>query len=161
MKHLRRKLLLLAWAVGGSAVAGGAGYVLCVNLTDGRTEKYRVADHPVVSFDAGYVTVTAKNFVANYATDEVADYTFTLDNGIMGDVSDDGAVTIEDITLTIDAYLSDDYSGINISHADFDGDGVVSMSDITDVIAVYLEAESKRRAAAGGLLPSQSLEYEP
>ena len=162
MKHLRRKLLLPVWAVGAwiGAMAGDVGYVLNINLTDGRTEKYRVADHPVVSFDAEYVTVTSKNFVANYVTGEVADYTFTTDNGIMGDVNDDGAVTIEDITITIDVYLSEDYSGINISHADFDFDGTISVSDITALIDTYLEAESKRRALAGDL-PVEPLEYEP
>lgn len=150
MNQQRKKFWLsvcvLATCIG--AFADDAGYVMQVNLTDGTTESYLVADHPTVKFDSRYVTVTCKGLVANYLTEEVSSYTFvSASEPLMGDVNGDGLVNLVDITDAIDAYLADDASRVNLRNADFDGDGAITVNDITDIIDTYLTLHGKKRPA--------------
>ena len=55
-----------------------------------------------------------------------------------GDVDDDGAVSISDVTALIDYLLSGDASAINIEAADCDQDGEVAISDVTTLIDYLL-----------------------
>ena len=54
--------------------------------------------------------------------------------GLTGDVNDDGAVDIQDVTYLIDYLLSSDSTQINGTNADMDGDGDITITDVTKLI---------------------------
>ena len=56
---------------------------------------------------------------------------------ILGDVDDDGAVNISDVTALID-YLLKGTSDVNLDAADIDHDGKISISDVTELINMLL-----------------------
>ena len=151
MKHLKKKLLLSLGVLVAStgALADNTGYVLHVNLTDGTSESYLVAHHPVVTFDQQFVTVSCKGLVANYLTAEVKNYTFSSaadwEETLTGDVNSDGIVNALDVREALRAYLTRDYSQIFFEKADFDRDGFINLSDLTNLIENYLTRGGKRR----------------
>lgn len=53
---------------------------------------------------------------------------------IRGDVDNDGAVNITDVTTLIDYLLTQDASSINIANADCDGNGIINVDDVTMMI---------------------------
>ena len=57
---------------------------------------------------------------------------------MMGDVNNDGDVTIADVTALIDYLLSGDESGINIAGADCNNSTDVSIADVTALIDYLL-----------------------
>ena len=61
--------------------------------------------------------------------------------GMKGDVTDDGLITIEDVTVLIDYLLTGDASTINADNSDVDGDGTITISDVTDLIDLLLGGE--------------------
>ncbi len=145
MKHIKRNLLLsvCAFTTTAMTMARDVSYLMQVALSDGTTESYLVADHPVVTFDQQFVTITCQGLVANYKTDEVLNYTFVPSQ--MGDANVDGVINLQDITDAIGAYISEDNSNISIQLVDFDGDGKLTVADITSLIELYLVKEGKRR----------------
>ena len=56
----------------------------------------------------------------------------------LGDVNDDGSVTISDVTALIDFLLSGDASGINQAAADCNQDNSITISDVTALIDFLL-----------------------
>lgn len=58
-----------------------------------------------------------------------------------GDVTGDGNITIEDVTVLIDYLLAGDESTINVGNSDVDGDGKISISDVTELIDLLLRGE--------------------
>ena len=64
--------------------------------------------------------------------------TFVVPSGLRGDVNDDGAVSISDVTTLIDALLSGDMNSINVGNADTNLDNGVSISDATTLIDFLL-----------------------
>ena len=64
---------------------------------------------------------------------------FTAKNdGLRGDVNDDGQVKINDVTALIDYLLSSDATGINVTAADCNQDGNVKINDVTALIDYLL-----------------------
>ena len=57
---------------------------------------------------------------------------------ILGDVDDDGEVTISDVTALIDYLLNSDATGINLQAADVDEDGAIAIADVTTLIDMLL-----------------------
>ena len=57
---------------------------------------------------------------------------------MMGDVNNDGSVSIADVTALIDYLLSQDATGINLDAADMDGNNDVSIADVTALIDYLL-----------------------
>ena len=55
-----------------------------------------------------------------------------------GDVNDDGAVNIADVTRLIDYLLSGDTSGINLYAADVNSDDNINIADVTNLIDILL-----------------------
>lgn len=78
MKLLKKQLLFSLFALGAwtGATAQDVGYVMRVTLTDGTVDSYLVADHPTVEFTQDKVTVQSASVRAEYAADDVKDYTF-------------------------------------------------------------------------------------
>ena len=67
--------------------------------------------------------------------DVTADYLPYLDNDIViGDVNDDGNVSIADVTALIDYLLNGNASVINADNADMNADDQISIADVTDLI---------------------------
>ena len=67
--------------------------------------------------------------------DVTADYLPYLDNDIViGDVNDDGNVSIADVTALIDYLLNGNASAINTDNADMNADDQISIADVTDLI---------------------------
>jgi hypothetical protein len=58
--------------------------------------------------------------------------------GMRGDVNDDQAVNISDVTALIDFLLSGDFDSINYDNADCNLDGTVNISDVTVLIDYLL-----------------------
>ena len=58
--------------------------------------------------------------------------------GLLGDVNDDGSVTIIDVTALIDYLLTGDASTINLGNADYNQDENVTISDVTALIDYLL-----------------------
>ncbi len=57
---------------------------------------------------------------------------------ILGDVDDDGEVTITDVTVLIDYLLGGDAAAIVLEAADVDEDGEVTITDVTTLIDILL-----------------------
>ncbi len=63
----------------------------------------------------------------------------TKQGGVMrGDVDDDGAVNISDVTALINYLLTDDAEGVNLANADCDLDENINISDVTALISYLL-----------------------
>ena len=60
--------------------------------------------------------------------------------GIMGDVNNDGVVNITDVTLLINAIMSESYSSINFTNSDLSGDGILNVTDITMLISKVMSS---------------------
>ena len=60
----------------------------------------------------------------------------------VGDVNDDGIVSIDDLTALIDYLLSGDDTGVNVLAADVDGDGRVVIDDLTALIDLLLQGST-------------------
>jgi hypothetical protein len=58
--------------------------------------------------------------------------------GLVGDVDDDGAISIGDVVALIDYLLYSNPSTINIDNADVDSDGTISVADATALIDYLL-----------------------
>ena len=61
----------------------------------------------------------------------------------VGDVNDDGVVSIADVTSLIDCLLSGQDNISDLSISDVDNDGIVSIKDITALIDYLLGSSSK------------------
>jgi len=61
-----------------------------------------------------------------------------VQNFIIGDVNNDGRVTIADVTDLINYLLSGDATAINLAAADVDGDGRCNIGDVTELINILL-----------------------
>ena len=53
---------------------------------------------------------------------------------VIGDVNGDGVMNITDVTLLINALMSENYSNINTASADMNGDGIINITDVTMLI---------------------------
>ena len=72
-----------------------------------------------------------------FAVDDVAISATTMES-IIGDVNQDGHVTIGDVTALIDYLLDGNDEGINLGNADMTRDGNVSIGDVTALIDYLL-----------------------
>ncbi|MBQ9640631.1 MAG: CotH kinase family protein [Bacteroidaceae bacterium] len=61
--------------------------------------------------------------------------------GLLGDLDDDGRITVEDISLLIATYLDPSQASIYLPRYDIDGDGQLTVSDITTLVNIYLGEE--------------------
>ena len=59
-------------------------------------------------------------------------------SNLRGDVNNDGAVSISDVTAMIDGLLTGNWDGKNYDNADCNLNGEVSISDVTSLIDYLL-----------------------
>ena len=58
-----------------------------------------------------------------------------------GDANEDGNVNVTDAVAVINAYLTEDNTGINVNLADVNHDGVINISDAVAIINIYLNSQ--------------------
>lgn len=78
-----------------------------------------------------------------------ADEECIVKKGLIGDVNEDGQVTIGDVTKLIDYLLGSEVPPFNRHNADVNGDGAVSIGDVTELIDALL---------GGAVLPGKDTE---
>lgn len=66
------------------------------------------------------------------------------DNFLLGDVNDDGVVSIADVTVLIDYLLSGSSVSINTRAADVNEDGSISIADVTSLIDMLLSGSASK-----------------
>ena len=68
--------------------------------------------------------------------------TFLHNNAVMiGDVDGNGFVNVTDVTMLINAVMTDNYSFINQANADVDGNGILNVTDITSLINIVMTSK--------------------
>ncbi len=107
--------------------------------TNGSTVTYSV-EGLKLTYDNTNVYVTNAETSATIALAEVQDMYFSNEAApsfILGDVNDDGARNIDDVTALID-YLLGTGSSINTDAANCNGDSIVNIDDVTALIDYLL-----------------------
>ena len=117
---------------------------------------YRYGPTATTTITTGTVYTTAKrnNNYSYYFTGDGSKYLFTLDanqltfkievvedeqQGILGDVNDDGVVSIQDVSLLIDYLLGSDVTPFNNANADVNPDSRISINDVSGLIDLLLQ----------------------
>jgi len=115
-------------------------YSLGINTFAGNSGALVTLDVAATNDFVGTATITLRKVLFTAATgvevplgDEFCTVTVTAE-GLIGDVDEDGFVTISDVTDLIDYLLSGMVSPFNLGNADVSGDGDISISDVTDLI---------------------------
>ena len=110
--------------------------------TNGTTVTYSV-EGLKLTYSNTNVTVTNVDGTATIALSEVQDMYFSNEAGtvgIPGDVNGDGQVNITDVTMLINALMSEDFSNIVTDNADLNGDGSINITDVTTLINMVMSA---------------------
>jgi len=115
-------------------------YSLGINTFAGNSGALVTLDVAATNDFVGTATITLRKVLFTAATgvevplgDEFCTVTVTSE-GLIGDVDEDGFVSISDVTDLIDYLLSGMVSPFNLGNADVSGDGDISISDVTDLI---------------------------
>ena len=92
-----------------------------------------------LTYDNTNVTITNAEGTATLPLAQVKDMEFTNDPGstpsiLIGDVNNDGEVSIGDVTALIDYLLGGTASNINLAAADVNSDSEVTIADVTALI---------------------------
>lgn len=117
------------------------------------TYRYGPTSTITISTGTQYSTAKRDNNYSYYFTGDGSDYLFTFDVDhltfsieiienqpaiLLGDVNDDGTLTIKDVTDLINYLLGGEYPGFNGVNADVNQDGKISIADVTGVITILL-----------------------
>ncbi len=57
---------------------------------------------------------------------------------ILGDANGDGIINISDVTSLLNAVISEDFSGIDISNSDMNNDGIINITDVTMLVSLVM-----------------------
>ena len=88
---------------------------------------------------------TSPHFGPNGKIDAMAGARYILgipNDHQVGDVNDDGVVSIKDVTILIDYLLTTDLSGLVETHLDVNQDGIISIKDVTVLIDMLLNGNN-------------------
>ena len=161
LEHLRN---------GGTASANIAGHWIALVDYDVTTDQYLMLDSSQISSRAEHIDWTDRENGVAWLSEDVllengrngyyginnrysALYTFD-DTYTLGDVNQDGVVSVEDARLTLQYYASTAASldfrlhsqivmhNAGISAADIDGDGLVTVQDATAILSYYAQQAS-------------------
>jgi len=64
----------------------------------------------------------------------MVDLVCPADEGIMGDLNDDGTLNVQDIIIMINIILGDEYN----EAADLSGDGIINILDVIQLVNLIL-----------------------
>ena len=116
------------------------------------TYRYGPASTTTITTGVQYSTAKRNNNASYYFTGDGHDYLFTFDAdnltfkievieepaALLGDVNNDGFLTISDVTILIRYVLSGNPLGLNVENADVNQDQNISISDVTCLISKVL-----------------------
>lgn len=130
----------------------GSRFFLCYSVTNtampkGDIEIAKVEVNVPEDIEAGEYGVILKKEEMAFGTEskkvDFVNSMFTVTNCIIGDVNNDGIITVSDIT-SLGQYLIDNNDAvINKSAADANGDGEVTVGDITTIATMIIEANEE------------------
>lgn len=130
----------------------GSRLFLCYSVTNtampkGDIEIAKVEVNVPEDIEAGEYGVILKKEEMAFGTEskkvDFVNSMFTVTNCIIGDVNNDGIITVSDIT-SLGQYLIDNNDAvINKSAADANGDGEVTVGDITTIATMIIEANEE------------------
>lgn len=63
------------------------------------------------------------------------------EEGILGDVDEDGVVDMNDVAILLKHYLANSTDSLNKKVCDIDGDGSIDMNDVASLLSIYLKAQ--------------------
>jgi len=119
------------------------------------TYRYGPTSTMTVNVGSQYTTAKRDNNSSYYFTGNGSDYRFTFDADnltfkieliepqpvvLLGDVNDDGLISIGDVTTLIDYLLSANTVVINVVNADINLDHEISIADVTMLVDMLLSA---------------------
>ena len=116
------------------------------------TYRYGPSSTTTTTTGVQYSTAKRNNNASYYFTGDGHDYLFTFDADnltfrievieeqevLLGDVNDDGFLTISDVTILIRYVLSGNPLGLNVANADVNQDQSIGISDVTCLISKVL-----------------------
>lgn len=116
------------------------------------TYRYGPSSTTTITTGVQYSTAKRNNNASYYFTGDGHDYLFTFDADnltfkievieepevLLGDVNDDGFLTISDVTILIRYVLSGNPLGLNVANADVNQDQSIGISDVTCLISKVL-----------------------
>ena len=122
---------LMAYSLGINSFSGNSGALVTLDIAT--TNEF-----------VGTATITMRNVLFTTATglevpfgDEICAVTVT-DKLLIGDVNDDGSVTISDVSVLISYLLSGEAFPFNAGNADVNLDGSISIIDVSVLISYLL-----------------------
>lgn len=120
-------------------------YSLGINTFSGNSGALVTLDIAATNEFVGTATIVMRNVLFTTATglevpfgDEICAVTVT-DKLLIGDVNDDGSVTITDVSVLISYLLSGEVTPFNAGNADVNTDGNVSITDVSALISLLLK----------------------
>lgn len=119
------------------------------------TYRYGPTATTTITTGVQYTTAKRNNNYSYYFIGDGSDYLFTFDaanltfkievvegqsTGLLGDVNDDGVLTVSDVTALISCILSGNTAGLNMANADVNQDTIISIGDVTKLISLVLSS---------------------
>ena len=115
--------------------------------------RYGPAATTTIATDIEYSIAKRNNDFSYFFTGDGSDYRFTFDlnqltfkieaiqnqpSVLLGDVNDDGQLSVGDVTALIAYVLSGDSTGLNVANADVNQDSGITVADVTRLISMVL-----------------------
>ena len=141
---MKKTIITMLIALVAMTISAETYNYLKFTKADNTTVTYSV-DGLKLTYDNTNVTISNADGTATLPLAQVLNMEFTNDPGttpsvLLGDVNNDGSVSIADVTALIDYLLSGDESAINLAAANVDGDETIAISDVTALIDILLSS---------------------
>ena len=105
----------------------------------GETEEWTPYTEPIEVDESCTITAKAEKYGWN-PSEATAEYVIEIPvTVLLGDVNEDGEITIRDVTDLIDYLLGSDPEPFNMLNADVSQDGNITIKDVTDLIDILLD----------------------
>ena len=137
MKYLRRLLTMLLLLVAFKASAAADNTVLVVELRDGNTANFLLADKPKITFTAQQMNIVSESFSMEFDRSDVKNFHFVKDDATSVEAPVEPNAKVEDNTLMLNGVdegtviVIYNTSGLPVKHAvAVGGNCTVSLDDI-------------------------------
>ena len=116
---------------------------------------YTVEDGEIIKHVDTYVVYSAEATTVIYTKVELG----TASTPILGDVNDDGGVSITDVTMLVDVILTGLPQNTDTSIYDINGDGNITISDVTVLVDMILNGNGNGNGSGNGGIGDTSQAY--
>ena len=148
------KLRKIVYDMSVTATANGDATLSATTVNHGDSVVLSLApkaDYFIKSLKSNGKDVTAaivnNEYVIGYATEDV---NFEVEFDItMGDVNNDGAVSLSDLVAVINCIMDKEVPGINATAADVNGDGKIGVGDVVGIVNILLSSNVDNQAPNG------------